>query len=77
MLAKSSSYMENDIKIALFGFLRLGNLNQDLYADMSIDEIANSLIASVKPIHKTTRLWSSLERQVNTPLQLILSEAES
>jgi hypothetical protein len=79
-LAKSSGYTYNDVKIALMGLLRLGNLNQDLYEDMSIDEIANSLIRSVKPIYKSSILWNSLrslERQINTPLQLVLAEAES
>jgi len=47
---------------------------------MTIDEIANSLIKSVKPIYKSSILWNalrSLERQINTPLQLVLAEAES
>ena len=72
-------YTENDVKIGLFGLLRLGNLNQDQYVDISIDEIANSLIKSVKPIYKSSILWNalrSLERQINTPLQLVLAEAE-
>ena len=80
ILAKSSGYTSNDVKIGLMGLLRLANLNQDLYEDMSIDEIANSLIKSVKPIYKTSLLWNSLrslERQINTPLQLVLAEAES
>ena len=79
-LAKSSGYTCNDVKIGLMGLLRLGNLNQDLYEDMTIDEIANSLIRSVKPIYKSSILWNtlrSLERQINTPLQLVLAEAES
>ena len=79
-LAKSSGYTCDDVKIGLMGLLRLGNLNQDLYEDMSIDEIANSLIKSVKPLYKTSILWNtlrSLERQINTPLQLVLAEAES
>jgi len=69
ILAKSSGYTCNDVKIGLMGLLRLGNLNQDLYEDMTIDEIANSLIRSVKPIYKSSILWNtlrSLERQVNT-----------
>ena len=80
ILAKSSGYTCNDVKIGLMGLLRLGNLNQDLYEDMTIDEIANSLIRSVKPIYKSSILWNtlrSLERQINTPLQLVLAEAES
>ena len=79
-LSKSSGYTENDVRLALMGFLRLGNLNQDLYTDMTINEIAQSLINSVRPIHKQTILWGSLralERVVKTPLQLILAEAES
>ena len=79
-LAKSSGYTENDIRIGIFGLLRLGNLNQDLYTDLSVDEIANNLIKSVKPIYKSSILWNalrSLERQINTPLQLVLAEAES
>jgi len=75
-LAKSSGYTCNDGKIGLMGLLRLGNLNQDLYEDMTIDEIANSLIKSVKPIYKSSILWNalrSLERQINTPLQLVLA----
>ena len=47
---------------------------------MSVDEIANNLIKSVKPIYKSSILWNalrSLERQINTPLQLVLSEAKS
>ena len=47
---------------------------------MSIDESANSLIKRVKPLYKTSILWNtlrSLERQINTPLQLVLAEAES
>jgi hypothetical protein len=47
---------------------------------MTIDEIANSLIKSVKPIYKSSILWNalrSLERQINTPLQLVLAEAEN
>ena len=66
--------------MALIGLLRLAGLNQDLYTDLTINEIAQTLINSVKPIHKTTILWNSLrslERAVNTPLQLILSESES
>ena len=62
------------------GFLRLGGLNQDLYTDLSINKIAQSLINSVKPKHKQTILWGSLralEQAVKTPLQLILAEAES
>ena len=79
-LAKSSGYTCNDVKIGIMGLLRLGNLNQDLYEDMTIDEIANSLNKSVKPIYKSSILWNalrSLERQINTPLQLVLAEAES
>ena len=79
-LSKSSGYTEGDVRLALMGFLRLGGLNQDLYSDMNINEIAQSLIDSVKPIHKTAILWNALRkltRQVNTPLQLILAEAES
>ena len=66
--------------MALIGLLRLAGLNQDLYTDLTINEIAQTLINSVKPIHKTTILWislRSLERAVNSPLQLILSESES
>ena len=80
VLSKCSGYTCDDVKIGLMGLLRLGNLNQDLYEDMTIDEIANSLIRSVKPIYKSSILWNtlrSLERQINTPLQLVLAEAES
>ncbi len=59
-LAKSSGYTENDIRIGIFGLLRLGNLNQDLYTDLSVDEIANNLIKSVKPIYKSSILWNAL-----------------
>ena len=79
-LSKSSGYTEGDVHLALMGFLRLGGLNQDLYSHMHINEIADSLIKSVKPIHKSTVFWGALRkltREVNTPLQLILSEAES
>jgi len=79
-LSKSSGYTEGDVRLALMGLLRLGGLNQDLYSDMNINEIAQSLIDSVKPIHKSTILWGALrklKREVNTPLQLILAEAES
>ena len=79
-LAKSSGFATGDVQLALLGLIRLANLNQDLYTDLTINEIAQTLINSVKPIHKTTILWNSLrslERAVNTPLQLILSESES
>ena len=79
-LAKSSGFTKVNVRLALMGLLRLGGLNQDLYSDLTINDIAQSLINSVKPIHKTTILWNSLkslERAVNKPLQLILAEAES
>ena len=79
-LAKSSGYTEGDVRLALMGLIRLGGLNQDLYSHMNINEIADCLIKSVKPIHKSTLLWGALRkltREINTPLQLILAEAES
>ena len=56
ILAKSSGYTSNDVRIDLMGLLRLANLNQDLYEDMSIDEIANSLCPCVALIIKTNSL---------------------
>ena len=79
-LAIASGYTEMDIRSSLLYFVRHAGLDQTLYDDMLIDDIASALIKSVKPVDRLSVLWTSLkslERPLNTPLQLVLSTAES
>ena len=78
-LAVSSGYSPEDIKQSLLSCVRLTNLNESLYEDLTEDEIAQELIRSVRPIDKMAVLWSSLrnlERPPDQPLQQILATAD-
>ena len=79
-LAHSSGYTDTDVRQSLLSFIREFSLDQALYKNQEIDEIAEALIKSVKPTDKLVLLWRSLhciERPVGSPLQLVLASCES
>ena len=79
-IASSNGYSTANIKTALLCFIRSANLKETLFADLNIDQIANALMKSVRPLDKMQLLWQglrSLVRPQGTPLVAVMAQVDS